>query len=133
MKLTRFQITGLFGDREGGMTRSQAEYERVMREFTCASAAFLKAIRPIMAWVVASRIDKIKVNLSNVDLGSVFVRGKDGTWRRKKNAFAIFAQQVGARDYRPKCLLYKLTLRSISKSDERLWLRGKYALWFFTK
>lgn len=117
----------------GGATRSQPEFETAMRGFARAAGTFCNSIKPIMAWVIAARKDKIKVNLNNVELSDVFIRDKKGLWRRKECAFEVFSRQVGAADYLPECSLYKLTLRNLSKSDERLWLRGKYALWFFTK
>lgn len=114
-----------------GMPRSQPDFQAVMRSLVESRRAFFSALRPIVAWVICARIDELKINLNNADLSKVLNRSSAGKYIRKGNGFAYFRKQVGAEHYRPRSGLYKAVWYAMDCCDDKLWMRGKYELWFF--
>lgn len=114
-----------------GLAKTQSQFKMSLQAFDISRRTFFIALRPIMAWVIAGRIDRQELNLNNVDLSKVVIRNHSGHFKRRREGFAYFTKQVGASSYRPKRDLYRRVMHMMHECDMRLWMRGKYELWFF--
>jgi hypothetical protein len=84
-----------------------------------------------MAWCLAARDTGKKPNLNNVSLGQIISIDVSGAISKTKNAFQKFTKAC-LRD--EDVVDWKLVLkwrRKINQHNAKLWLRGKYELWFF--
>lgn len=114
-----------------GMSRLDPDYVAIMTAINQAQAHYKVLMRPFIAWSIASKENEEKTNFNNAKLDKIFVISHDGSISLKSGAFRIFRRAVAAKDTAVSPIDMR-RWRSVTCSDNhKLWLRGKYELWFF--
>lgn len=112
------------------MSKSDPAYQAYTDAWSEEHSQFVTAIKPIIAWVLAMRGVSKKPNLNNVDLKKVILK-KGGRWRRQKDGFAEFAKATCRVEEALPALAIRSWIGKLKRGEEKLWVRGKYELWFF--
>jgi hypothetical protein len=114
-----------------GLNKTDPEYKLIMTRYAAANAAFVSLLRPFCAWTIAARRARHKTNLNNVKIENCIQLGKHGVPAKKIEAFDIYRKAVGLPNLKLSISDVKCEIKNVCQGEERLWIRGKFYLWFF--
>lgn len=106
----------------------------ILADFPVANASFTKSLRGILSWVLAARESGKVVNLNNVNLSDIISFDEaTNEFVRKENAFQNFRRRSQTEDIEIDVRRYRHWYSELKGMHDKLWLRGKFDLWFFLK
>jgi Protein of unknown function (DUF4435) len=111
--------------------RNDARLGELLRSYSSGHQRFVRIMRPLMAWSLSAREQGLEPKLSLAPLAK-FVRLEDReTVRRIRKGFVDFRGCCELSQTRVCVGRVKEWARRLSNEPLRVWLRGKYDLWFF--
>lgn len=116
------------------MSRTDPDFNIVIEDLKKAFAIFYVLIKPLISWIIAAREAGSKPNLSNTTgLNNIVVLEGSAQPRMAVSGFAHFKNQVLNDRSPPHVSLSIGWRRKLDIDSCKLWVRGKYDLWFFQK
>ncbi|MBH9537571.1 DUF4435 domain-containing protein [Novosphingopyxis sp. YJ-S2-01] len=107
------------------------EFARIEIAFKSAFSGFYTELRPLTGWILASKDARLSPNLNN----TVGLRGiveMSGTVPSvTKEGFARFKRAVVVNGRLPPLASILKWTRALNTDEPKLWVRGKYEIWFF--
>lgn len=113
-------------------SKSDAAYTSAITNLNILLENFTKIVRPLSAWMIAAKAEKIKPNFNNTKGLKCLIEIKnDGSLRIKDSGFSAFKRQTIENKSPPPFKSVIKWRKAILKDDPKKWIRGKYELWFF--
>lgn len=102
-------------------------------QFHTQSLKFTKYMLPLMAWVLDVRERRIKCNLNDIRLSTMLAMSSSGEIRRQPTFTLAEWERMGINDptYVRDIAGLKQKHQILSAHSAKIWLRGKWELWFF--
>lgn len=113
------------------ISRADPSYEQIEMIIESAFQDFYRIMRPLTAWILASREAGYAPNLNNTKGLKGIVTLFGTTPRIDHKGFASFKKLVAADKPSPSVSSLIRWYRRLRPEDFKLWVRGKYDLWFF--
>lgn len=113
--------------------KNSDKYEYIFNSYLFQFESFAHTMRSFMSWVLCMREAGNKLNLNNINLTNVFSFKDDGTVSRKEGAFQKFRRCVTVDNAEIDITRYRYWHNYLKNIEPKLWIRGKYDLWFFEK
>ena len=104
---------------------------RVDAALGAAFCQFYSLVRPLMAWILAAKEVGCKLNLRNTTGLKGIVSISEMQPRRAKAGFIAFKRKVVVNGQLPRMSTTLKWRRRLDSSSPKLWVRGKYDIWFF--
>jgi hypothetical protein len=113
------------------ISRADPEFARLESSLTEAFSTFYKVVRPLTAWILAAKESGCAPNLRNI-VGLKGVVTLSGMQPAITSAgFALFKRRVINAGRAPAISAVVRWYRCLDMTNCKLWVRGKYDLWFF--
>jgi len=112
--------------------KSHRDYMIFQRSLMEKLGHFAELIRPFISGLLLSRHLGLRPNMNNVDLAKLFAITVSGNAERRPKSFELFCKTCGITG---QIRLFELRpwMRRLKLTDYKLWIRGKYEIWFFQK
>ncbi len=107
------------------------EFEAIRSRYVSSYARFVRSIRPLMGWCVATKQAGGKPNLNNANLAKLFDFRECGRVDRSPGFLDQFRRQTVAGEAGANWRAVRGWCARFALEDAKLWIRGKYELWFF--
>lgn len=116
-----------------GFARDDADFKLFEARFDACLIHFAELIRPLIALSLAAREKGGKPNFNNINLSNIFNVSPGVAVARKAEAGKAFSKAVFPKGLSVDFQDLLRWTRRLKMSEHKLWLRGKYELWFFEK
>lgn len=113
-----------------GMSHADPDFEKIKSSVARTRARSAKLLLPWMAWCLASKSKNEKPNFNNANLGKIVKVTASGDLTLEKRAFQMFRKSIKVDTQVSRSELVSWC-RHIQGDDVKLWMRGKFELWFF--
>lgn len=116
-----------------GISAADPELARIEAAFKGGFAAFYRAIWPLTGWILASKHAGLAPNLQNTTGLKGIVRVSNAVPSLNRAGFAQFKRRVVVNGRLPLVASVVRWTRALDLDIPKLWVRGKYDIWFFQK
>lgn len=114
-----------------GFSKLDSDYSVLQSRFSEAVLAFEKVMRPISAWILATRMSNFKINLNNVNMPKIIEIKSPSIVRKKPHGFDEFRKEIGLEKMVTPFNSVRSQIKNVSRYHPKSWIRGKFELWFF--
>jgi hypothetical protein len=113
------------------LSSADPEYARIDAALGAAFSNFYRIVRPLMAWILAAKEEGCGLNLRNTIGLKGIVSISQMQPRRTKAGFIAFKRKVVVNGQLPRMSTTLKWRRQLDLASPKLWVRGKYDIWFF--
>lgn len=116
------------------LSRADPEFLRVLSDLEVAFSEFYNRVRSLSAWIIAAKEAGCGPNLKNTNgLTGIMAIGQKGIPLLTKVGFQSFRRKVLGNNQGPPIKTTLAWARRLTPQSHKLWVRGKYDVWFFQK
>lgn len=114
-----------------GISQANPDFRLIENNLTKVQNSLYKELRPLMAWILASRSMGYGPNLNNTLGLKGILEVNDNAIFLTKKGFVNFKKKVVVANRLPKTADILFWRRKLDISHAKKWVRGKYEIWVF--
>lgn len=113
------------------ISAADPEFNRIVNSISASFGEFYSRVRPLMSWILAAKEQNCKPNLNNTNGLKGIVRVVEARPVFNQAGFAEFKKKVVVDGRIPTVSAILRWRRALDLGSPKLWVRGKYDIWFF--
>lgn len=114
-----------------GLSKADPEFGRIETALLNGFRTFYQQVRPLVAWIVAAKSAGYGPNLRNTSGLKGVITFPQGIPSISAGGFLDFKKKVAVGGLTPPLSSIIKYRRVLKIEDAKLWVRGKYDIWFF--